>query len=72
MSTRSCCCNGGVAFELSQIKHNSTCLSLSVPRNLCCDHCQQKKDLDSGMMRKSSRKQKKFCHYYENNRSKQL
>eukprot|EP00957_Ditylum_brightwellii_P028552 2157119-Ditylum_brightwellii.AAC.1 len=67
MSMRSRCCNGGVAFDLSQIKHDSTCLSLSLPRNLCCDHCQRKKDSDSGVMRKSSCKQKKFLHCHENN-----
>eukprot|EP00957_Ditylum_brightwellii_P032417 2456526-Ditylum_brightwellii.AAC.1 len=63
---------GGVAFELSQIKHDSTCLSLSLPKSICCDQCQDKMDLDSVMMRKSSYKQKKFCHLHENNRCKQL
>jgi len=64
--------NGGVAIELSDIKYDSDCMTLHLPRDLCCDICVKKFDASIGMQRKSSCKKKSFRHLSQSSRCQQL
>ena len=51
------------SIEFTDIKSNSTCLTINLPRDLCCDICRQKKDAACCLLKKSSVGSKRFRDY---------
>ena len=43
-----------VHIDLTQIKHDSTCVTLQLPLDLACDNCKPKIEASIGMGKKSS------------------
>ena len=57
---------------LSDIKFNSTCVSLELPFHLACDICKPKIEAASCLSKKSSKKNgKRFCDMTERKRCRQ-
>ena len=57
---------------LSDIKYNSTCITLDLPFMLCCDEsCRPFLEAKSGMLKKSSRGPKRFRDLSDRRRCKQ-
>ena len=50
----------GMDINLSDIKYNSTCISLNIPLVMSCDICKLKIEAMSGMSKKSSREPNRF------------
>ena len=44
----------GIDIDLTDLKHNSTCITLSLPLQLCCDICMPIKMASGHMAKKSS------------------
>ena len=59
-------------IDLTQIKYNSTCLALSLPKSLCCDFCAKKIDASIGLSKKSSTKSKVFRNCNDRYRCQQI
>jgi len=56
---------------LSDIKYSSTCIELDLPFALCCDPCQNIKEAEVGLIKKSSHPSKRFRETSERRRCKQ-
>ena len=54
---------GRIPIDLTSIKSDSTCLTVGLPRDLCCDICQPQHDTNNGLAKKSSRGKKRFRDY---------
>ena len=50
----------GIDINLSDIKYDSTCMSLNIPLVMSCDICKPKIEAMCGMSKKSSREPKRF------------
>jgi len=51
------------SIEFTDIKSNSTCLTINLPRDLCCDICRPKKNAAYCLLKKSSVGSKQFRDY---------
>ena len=49
----------GVHIDLSEIKYDSSCISLGLPLELSCDNCKPKLEAQFGLGKKSSTKMKR-------------
>ena len=59
-------------FLVSDVKYNSTCLSLDLPLSLCCDvSCHPYLESQSGLLKKSSHGSKRFRDLSDRRRCKQ-
>ena len=57
---------------VSDVKYNSTCLSLDLPLSLCCDEsCRPYLESQSGLLKKSSHGSKRFRDLSDRRRCKQ-
>ena len=62
----------GMVIELSDIRYDSTCLTLNLPKCLCCDNCEHKVEASIGLAKKSSMKTKSFRTMSPRRRCQQL
>ena len=53
----------GVDINLTDIKFNSTCISLNIPLMLCCNNCKPKVESTNKICKKSSKGQKRIRDY---------
>ena len=67
LSSRNSKCN----ILLSDIKYNSTCITLDLPFSLCCDSCSSTLEAQRGLLKKSSHKLKRFRDLSERRRCQQ-
>ena len=56
-------------FHISDIKYDSTCITLDLPLDFCCEVCKRKKDI---FTKKSSKPEKKQKYLHSTNQCKQL
>ena len=56
---------------LSDIQYNSTCITLELPHSICCDNCKNDVESACGMMKKSSKKKKRYRDLSDRRRCKQ-
>ena len=54
---------GGINIGLSEIKYDSTCISLSLPFDMSCDVCGPKIEATIGLTKNSSCKQKRSRNF---------
>ena len=62
----------GIHIDLSEIKYDSTCISLNVPVTMSCDICRPKLEANNGLQKKSSAKPKRFRDYSSRRKCRQL
>ena len=56
---------------LTNIKYNSRCIDLNLPFSLCCDSCRSILEAESGILKKSSHKKKRYRDLSERRRCQQ-